>query len=713
MRLPFLPGFVLLSAAFTASLSPEPQAAPTPAFPAAVDLVTVDVVVVDAKGRAVPGLSQADFSVLENGQPQAVTSFEAVQLPSAPAAPVAARRTPFSTNVTPEARQARTFLLVFDDIHLSVAQAQRAKAAIGEFLRTGVRAGDRVALIATSGEAWWSARMPEGHDALVTILRRLDGRYVPDPSPDRITDWEALRIMAFDDPDVAYTVQRRFEAFSVSGGRDRTGDRQYADSTRTSSSVGIIDPYVRSRAQDAYLKALTRRRITMSVMTRALRSLAETRGRKAMLLVSQGFVYEAGADEVKDLVAASLRVNVPIYFVDTRGLVALPDFMTAEFKVGFDAQDTVAVLSDVTREAEGSEAVALDTGGFVIKNTNDIQSGILRVSAESQAYYLLGYTPADRSRDGRYRRIEVRLAPGKARGLKVRARRGYYAPRDGGSPAGKPGADPEIARALDSPFERREIPLRVGAFTFDEAISDRSNVMVATEIDVHDLAFRSEEGRLKDELAFRLEVQHRETGEVYDDEQKIEAALLPGTRESLAQRWYLHGRELALPKGGYQAKIVVRDLGSGRIGSVIHDFEVADPASFRISSPILADTLEDAGADTTRPPRPVIQVRRGFATGSRLYVQYRVLSATRDPVTRMPKVSGGYAIRRADGPVFKAAAPTRIQPTSLGALIRLHGISLEGAPAGDYEIVLQVRDEIAGRTVEVKEPFQVTPPHGS
>jgi hypothetical protein len=471
--------------------------------------------------------------------------------------------------------------------------------------------------------------------------------------------------------------------------------------------VGIIDPYVRARAQDAYVKAVARRRVTMSVMTRALRALADARGRKAMVLVSQGFVYEPDFAEMKELVEASLRVNVPVYFIDTRGLQGLPDFMTAEFKAGLDVQDTVAVLADITREAEGAEALALDTGGFVVKNTNDVEGAMLRVSAESQAYYLLGYTPTDASRDGRYRRIEVRLAPGKRRGLKVRARRGYYAPRDGAPAPAKPGADPEIVRALLSPFERREVPLRVAAYAFDEALSERSIVMLAAEIDVRDLPFRLESGRFEDELAFVLEVQHRETGEVVSDEQKIEMALLPETRESLARTGYLFTRELTLPKGGYQARIVVRDLASGRIGSVIHDFEVPDPASFRLTSPILADTLESRPDGDSRPPRPVLQVRRSFAPGSRLYAQYSVLGAAKGEATRMPKVSGGYEIRRADGSVLKAAAPTLISPTSLGALLRLHGISLAGVPAGDYELVLRVRDEIAGRTAEVSEPFQV------
>jgi VWFA-related protein len=700
--------FLALVAAGRAAAAQPPPAppSPAPAFPSQVDLVTVDAVVVDGKGRAVPGFTRSDFTVLENGVPQTISSFEAVQVPAGGSAPPAAHRVPFSSNQSLEARQGRTFVLVFDDIHLTVAQAQRAKAAIGQFLRAGAGPGDRVTLIATGGGAWWSARMPEGRDTLMTILKRLDGRYVPDPSPDRITDWEALRIMAYDDPDVAYTVSRRFDSYGAVG-RDRQGDRQYSDSTRTTSAVGMIDPYVRARAQEAYLKAVSRRRITLSVMTRAARALADSRGRKAMILVSQGFVFEPDFAEMKDLVDASRRVNVPIYFIDTRGLQALPDFMTAEFKTGFDVQDTVAVLADITREAEGSEAIALDTGGFVIKNTNDVESGILRVSAESQAYYLLGYTPSSAPRDGKFRRIEVRLAPGRDKGVKVRARRGYFAPRDGAPPAATPATDPQIARALDSPFERREVPLRVAAYSFDEAVLEKSIVMVATEIDVRDLAFREEGDRSKAELAFLMEAQHRETGEVYYDDQKIEMALLPQTKRALARTGYLFTRELTLPPGGYQVKVVVRDLGSGRIGSVVHDFEVPSATAFHVTSPILADSLEERSADAARPPRPVLQVRRSFAPGSRLYVQYSVLGAARDPASRMPRVSGGYEIRHADGTLLKAGAPTPITPTSLGALIRLHGIALAGARPGDYEVVLRVRDEIGGRTAEVREPFEI------
>jgi hypothetical protein len=72
-------------------------------------------------------------------------------------------------------------------------------------------------------------------------------------------------------------------------------------------------------------------------------------------------------------------------------------------------------------------------------------------------------------------------------------------------------------------------------------------------------------------------------------------------------------------------------------------------------------------------------------------------------------VTAGYQIRRADGTLFKRAEATPIRPTSLGALLRLHGISLAAATPGDYELVLTVRDEVGRRALEVVEPFAVRP----
>ena len=137
---------------------------------------------------------------------------------------------------------------MFDDVHLSPGLSVAAKAAVGEFLRNGVREGDRVSLLATSGAAWWNARMPEGREELQTVLKRLEGRYIMESTPDRVTEYEAMRIVEYDDPDVAYRVSQRFDAYGTAR-REKSDERLYRDTLDRSSVVGLIDPYVRGLAQ--------------------------------------------------------------------------------------------------------------------------------------------------------------------------------------------------------------------------------------------------------------------------------------------------------------------------------------------------------------------------------------------------------------------------------------------------------------------------------
>jgi hypothetical protein len=67
-------------------------------------------------------------------------------------------------------------------------------------------------------------------------------------------------------------------------------------------------------------------------------------------------------------------------------------------------------------------------------------------------------------------------------------------------------------------------------------------------------------------------------------------------------------------------------------------------------------------------------------------------------------------VTRPDGSVFTAMQPSAINPTSLGQVSRLFGFRLAGAEPGDYEIVMAVRDDLAGRSFELREPFRVVEP---
>jgi VWFA-related protein len=695
----------LLPLAFLLAVAP-PSFAQEPSgarFQSQVELVTVDAAVVDRRGQPVRGLTKDDFVVTENGVAQTVSSFEAVVVPTLPERTGAPVRPRVSTNLDSDTQRGRTFLVVFDDIHLTPLQATRARGAVAAFLQTAVGAGDLVTLVATGGGAWWTAHMPEGRESLIDILKRLDGRYIPDPSPDRITEFEAMRIEEFQDEAIAWQVMRRFDSYGAVGQQKDSRGVRPADAV--SSTPGMIPEVVRMRAREVHDLARSRNKITLQVMARAMDSLADVKGRKAMLLVSQGFVYDIQLKEMKDVVLASRRNNVPVYFVDTRGLQALPQEFTAAFGRPIEAQDVVAVLADLSREAEGAESISLDTGGFVVKNSNDLAGGMTRVSTESRVYYLLGYTPTDLRKDGKFRKIEVKLRPDAARGRTVRARRGYYAPLEGDTVAKKEERDPAIGHALDSPFDVSDIGLRASSFAFDEVVLNQLSVQIAIEIDVSRLAYKQEADRSTDALAFLVEVQHRETGEFSRYDQKIELSLLPETRRRLASTWYPVARDFTLPPGSYQAKIVVRDLNSGKIGSLVHEFDVPEPGRLRVSTPVLSDELE-TGQDGSR--RPVLQVRRSFATTDMLYCQYSVYGAQRESAgTLMPRVRAGYEIRRTDGVVFKRSDPTPINPTSVGALLRLNGISLRGASPGQYDLVLTVRDDITGNTVEVREPFTI------
>lgn len=690
--------------------SPTPGAEAIPVFPSQVELVTVDAVVTDKKGNPVTDLKPSDFVLKEDGVRQDIASFEAIRLPDQPAAEPPPPP-PVSSNIRKEegAYTGRTFAIVFDDIHLTPFQALRAKAAVAEFLKSGLREGDRVLLVATGGGAWWSSRMMEGRDELIALLKRLDGRLIPDHSPDYISDYEAMRIWVYSDPQVENRVERRFEQYGA------VPDRSARQQSTANPFQTDSDPQLRGRASEVYYQSAARSRLTLGVLERVVHALQGTKGRKSVVLVSEGFIYDPNLDEFKKVLEACRRSNAAIYFLDTRGLQGLPTNFTAEFGPALDTQDIGSAFIEGFEAAAGSENLASDSGGFIVKNTNDLSKGIKRISAESQTYYLLGYHPTNTARDGRFRKIDLDVD---RKGVDVRARRGYYAPLDQSTTTttakSKKDVDPAFQRALDSPFEMDEVPLRMTSYVFDETLLGKAKTLVATDVDVATFAFRKADfkgsERFEDSLEFLLVVAHRDTGEYFRFDQTVQMKLLPKTRDRLDKEWFPIVREFELAPGAYQAKIVVRDKNTGRIGTVMHEFEVPPFEHLRTSTPIISDSLQETPGGR---PRPLLLARRTFPSGGMLYCQYEVYGAAKDKATGMPKVTAGYEIRKAsDGTIATKVDPTPIMPTSLGALSRMVGTSLRGVSPGDYEIVVDLKDEIADKSLEVREPFTLKAPGG-
>ena len=546
--------------------------------------------VTDKKGEPVTDLREGDLEVLEDGVRQTIVSLDLFQVPEAPVTAAAAAASPalpplprVSTNTDEEDRRGRTFVIVFDDAHLRAATAQQAKAAIAEFLGKETREGDRVTLLATGGRVWWTTRMEAGRAELLDLLKRLDGLVAPETRRDWMSDYEAMQIHVFRDNVIQNRVQRRFETYGL---MTMTGQSQHVR-----NMMAVEDPVITSRAAEVYYAATARNHVTLGAMQRALEALGQVRGRKSVILVSEGFIYDTQIPEFKRLIDTSRRVNAAIYFVNARGLEGLPDALTAEFSTILPAEDLGFAFSLEAETQEGSVSLAADSGGFTVRNSNDLGAGLKRISDETRAYYLIGYNPTNAARDGAYRKIEVKLRG--RRGLEVRARKGYYAPSDPATPPPpRPGTDPVFQAAFDSPYEIGDVPLRMTHYVREETSLDEARVFVAAEVDIRGLGFVEKDGQSHGALQYLLATVQREGGRVFRFDQTLELTLPAETREELSRTWLPIVRDLELGSGRYRAKMVVRDKATGRMGTLVHDFEVPDLKPFRVSTPVLSDVRE-------------------------------------------------------------------------------------------------------------------------
>jgi Ca-activated chloride channel family protein len=83
-----------------------------------------------------------------------------------------------------------------------------------------------------------------------------------------------------------------------------------------------------------------------------------------------------------------------------------------------------------TKGHDGMIALANETGGvaFLPDKIEDLTKVFNQITSELQAQYLLGYDSSAEKNDGKFRRITVRVL--KRPELRIRARTGYYAPKD-------------------------------------------------------------------------------------------------------------------------------------------------------------------------------------------------------------------------------------------------------------------------------------------
>jgi VWFA-related protein len=702
---------LLLALAIPQVATSEPQQE-VPSFPSEVELITVDAVVVDAAGRPVSGLTKDDFVVKEDGKPQSIASFEAFATPE-----TAADATGAGAAADARGGPGRIFGIVVDDAGMAGPYSDSTRSALMGFLDKSLRAGDEVTLATTSGSAFWSARMPEGRSDLQAILTRVRGLH------------ESARELGFMTEYEAYWIANHEDSPSISGNGDFAGGGAQSQPTRATSSAdanhpggqrgpksrvvqrwlnanvclaSVCESMVRNRAVEVDYRRRSRMDLTLKALRRQIDALAPIRGRKSILLLSEGYLDDGGR-ELREVVAASRQANAAIYFVNVTGLPGLAEHESAAaFGMPEDPRDRTAMGFEArTLSDAGTQSLAEESGGASIRNTNDLDAGVARVADESRVFYLLGFYPPDGKNEREWRKLRVEV---NRPGLTVRARRGYTlrtqvaedAKKDKKKEKDKDYVAPAVARALDTVHPLSGVPVRAVSYVLEPRENGLTHVVVAAEVDASRLQFQAKGDSRVAHLQVTAVAVNRDSGRGFKHDDTAEMVVKGGA----AAGWRSVIREFELPEGVTQVRVVARDVASGAVGSVSERLEVPAATGLRVSTPILSDQLVPA-QNAGDKPRPAVVGHRRFLPQGGLYCQFEVFGAA----GAGGKVSAGLEVRKADGEVVRQAAATPIAVDGSGRLIRVLGLGLDGMAEGSYELVLQVEDQIGGVRVERREPF--------
>jgi VWFA-related protein len=444
--------FALLAAGSSVLAAGNPQQPPQ-TFRSGAQIVQVDVRVLK-DGNFVTGLTPADFEIKEDGVSQKIESVVLIapslpSLPSPPSVPSAPSRPspPSSPSV---------WVFVFDTEHLSPGGLNRSREAVVTFIRDRLPKGDVGGIVFDGRMA--NNRLTSDHEELRTAAAAVK---MPGELRSRqleLHEWPRLQ----DDEEVWAIAQGDRQALAAAVRRACNED---ADACRrVSPDEQIIEKskFLNSQTQLASLK-------TLKAAQALSGGLARMPGAKTIVFLSEGFFINDQIAELRQAVGMAARAGAHFYTIDARGLnkgsASAEMFDQAVVSGNFGQQQKFDTQSD------GMNSLAIDTGGFAIRNENNFARALDEIQQDAGTYYVVSYAASNSVFDGKYRSIEV--AVGRP-GVKVRARRGYLAleptallrPTQPAVPtASKPASDSEPATA-----SAPELPVSPGLVAIDASV---------------------------------------------------------------------------------------------------------------------------------------------------------------------------------------------------------------------------------------------------
>jgi VWFA-related protein len=363
--------------------------------------------------------------------------------------------------------------------------------------------------------------------------------------------------------------------------------------------------------------------------------LGNVRGRrKAIVMFSEGIDYniydimsinntgatEASSviDATRDMIAAATRANVAVYGIDPRGLGASFDNLAEVQSFPDDTSlglTQSALFNEVRLAQDSLRTMSDETGGFAVVNRNDFATAFQRIVDDNSSYYMLGYYSSNDRRDGRFRKIEVRLKD--RPGLVVRARKGYVAPR-GRAPetkaASKDGPSPELKEALESPLPLPQLPMAVTAAVF-KGPGGKGSIVISTFVHGGSLPFAEENGVFKNDLEV-VGIATDDRGRSFStDRNTVNLTMKPDTANRVKATGFRVIQSLELTPGRYLLRVAAKEGNTRTAGMATYDLEVPDFTRSPLTMSDVAITSALSGAaPTVRPKDPLEKILPGPLT---------------------------------------------------------------------------------------------------
>ncbi len=656
-----------------------------PRFEVRVDFVEVDVVVTDRGGNRVMDLGVEDFEILEEGEVQEVASLRMINIPAkADVSPPVSIATDVATNRLPEG--GRLYVLVLDSLHISSRWTGRARRIAREFIEQWVAPGDLAAVVATSvGQ-----------------------------SAQPLTDNRALLLEAVD----------MFQGDRLPSPTIATAERQAEQAQMVNPLTGA--PAIGVGREASPDKFDVERAFRVRRMLQTLRGVGELLGsvegrRKAILFVSEGIDYDLyglvapntpGADfmnrgpmgpaivaEIRRTIGEAARSNTAIYCLDPGGLTSgLQGITEARSR----PVSPTALYAERHQRFDNLRVLSGETGGLAVLNKNDYADSFRQVVEDTSRYYLLGYHPTNQEQDGEYRTIRVKV---KRPGLEVRARKGYVAR----SPERLLEAEAEIdeeAEDLFNPMELSEIPLRVAAGALQLDGRDAA-VPIIVEMGIDGFEFTGEEGKLRDGVELTAIALDQQGQVVASEKRRLDIFVSSRLRDLMRVHRFRAMTRLDLPAGTYQLRLMVREEGAGKKGTVHFDLEIPDCSGKSLSmGGIFVGSLRQSfipvsiGAEEKRDFAFAPSTVRIFAPDDELLVQTEVCLSGESLVVETD-------VRGIDGSLLSRNATSyEVRESTLRHRTR---IPLDDLGTGSYLLQLTARDPAGGAEAVRQIAFEISP----